>query len=350
MHHLQFYKLIPGGNPTIIIHGSLPEGMPLATVAATLMQPDYIGAEQVGHLDLTTTPPHLTMMGNEFCINATRSAAIVLASQKKLHPFHHTSLHGYLTVSGMPHPVQVFVGLEQKELAHNIAKPVATEEPTTLATATTPLLATDSHSAFYTAMAMDITEDEFTVTAVEEGAHLMRMPGISHLLLNTAVHPIPEQSAEQATRAMREKYQLEKEPASGVVWYSANDINYAITPYVYVAATKSEYKETACGSASFAIGYLHYWLQNNQFCTQISTQKLPTIAVTQLSGKNITVTFVQKAVKAASTKEASSKGKLIHKTNAPAPKSSSAESASPTVAQVIIGGEVNIISKGTAYL
>ena len=80
---VDFTKLSPGGNDTIIVQSPVPAAK-RATLARTLMSNQYVGGEQVGYL--TPAPAsgidaRLDMMGGELCVNGLRSAATVVASQ-----------------------------------------------------------------------------------------------------------------------------------------------------------------------------------------------------------------------------------------------------------------------------
>lgn len=78
---LDFAKLSPGGNTTIIISTPV-ERSEQAKLANVLMNPLHLGAEQVGYLEPATKKSavaRLQMMGGEFCGNATRSLAYLLA-------------------------------------------------------------------------------------------------------------------------------------------------------------------------------------------------------------------------------------------------------------------------------
>ena len=79
---IHYVKADPSGNTTILVLDAIPK-QEHASLAARLLQPEYVGAEQVGFL---TWPDNdadirLDMMGNEFCGNASRSAAAYLLSR-----------------------------------------------------------------------------------------------------------------------------------------------------------------------------------------------------------------------------------------------------------------------------
>ena len=79
---IHYVKADPSGNTTILVLDAIPK-QEHASLAARLLQPEYVGAEQVGFL---TWPDNdadirLDMMGDEFCGNASRSAAAYLLSR-----------------------------------------------------------------------------------------------------------------------------------------------------------------------------------------------------------------------------------------------------------------------------
>lgn len=233
---LPFFKLSPGGNPTILIwDNGLFTGrssFDRAAIANALMDPDHLGAEQVGFLDTSRDPPHLEMMGGEFCVNATRSAALVFA-QLGLLPVADgkNGVHeGSITTSGVKEPVLVRVS----------ALPGLPEAMAREAAVAVPL------------------SGETLVTACADGEALVRLPGIAHILLDMAEHPLPD-SPLDAAAAKRTAHGLENEDASGVIWHcreGASRETHSIYPVVHVAATGSTVMETACGSGSLALALL----------------------------------------------------------------------------------------------
>ena len=65
---VQFVKMVPGGNPTILVHGTLPGAAEWPRLAARLLHPMHVQAEQAGavHLPSNGGLAHLQMMGGEF--------------------------------------------------------------------------------------------------------------------------------------------------------------------------------------------------------------------------------------------------------------------------------------------
>ncbi|MCC8194609.1 MAG: diaminopimelate epimerase [Deltaproteobacteria bacterium] len=261
-----FYKLSPGGNPTILVRDDnlLSFGTTAqerAAIARAFMDPDILGAEQVGFLDTSRPLPHMEMMGGEFCVNAIRSAALVFAMLGLL-PQTPVSGHyeGTITASGTVDPVRVRVRISS----------VKTGTP-----------ATEGDAAVAVSFASAAPKD--LVREYPNGETLVHLPGITHLLLDAARHPLPE-SPLAAAAAKRKEHGLENREAAGVIWYApAPDGAVSITPVVHVAATGSSVAETACGSGSLALALL------------LARSGTTNIAVRQPSGHDIRVSFEQPA-------------------------------------------------------
>ena len=140
MPSLFFSKVIPGGNATIILHEPGSWEGKLGPVAARLMHPMHIQAEKVGAWRLRHEKlPFLEMMGGEFCVNATRSAAFLLAGMGRWQPFQlpvtssaaavheqafskqadrETIWTGSVRVAGMPEPLSIRLCHDKRGLAH----------------------------------------------------------------------------------------------------------------------------------------------------------------------------------------------------------------------------------------
>ena len=73
---IHYVKADPSGNTTILVLDAVPK-QEHASLAARLLQPECVGAEQVGFLTWPDKEAdvRLDMMGGEFCGNASRSAA-----------------------------------------------------------------------------------------------------------------------------------------------------------------------------------------------------------------------------------------------------------------------------------
>lgn len=268
MSGIAFSKLLPGGNATIILMDSSFDPEELSVVSAALMHPLHLHAEQVGALHGDAPIPHLQMMGGEFCVNATRSAALLLARAGKLRQAG-DCLYGRITVSGMASPVHVLVSREEELLARLLNRLVSGQarledlvregQPGT-AESIPPSLedgnaALGKETRLYCAARMDCGAGSTRHVDIAPGVCLMHLPGISHLLVDAQSHPMPAQWR-KATAEWRSRAGLSNAPASGVVWYERQDDSYRIWPAVEVKATASEHMETACGSASMAMALM----------------------------------------------------------------------------------------------
>lgn len=219
-----FFKLAPGGNPTILTDDAYIASLPAKTradIANALLHSDHLYADQVGFLSVTGETPHMEMMGGEFCVNAVRSAAAVFARKGALPRTGANEWQGEISTSGATGPVRVLV----REIT--------------------------SATAYESALAVP-RPPQSAVRQLGDGEILVRLPGITHLLLNTKYHPLPESPIGQA-REKRRQYGLEKEEAAGVIWFSEKDGACSIVPVVHVAAVGSSVLESACGSGSLAL-------------------------------------------------------------------------------------------------
>ena len=267
---LLFYKLYPGGNTTLLVHDNTLVPKPdtataassRASIACELMNADK-DIEQVGFINTSAyaaaradkdvahkayTVPHMVMMGGEFCINACRSAALVFALTKLLPEVacaedgKATAWEGVITTSGVQGnlPVRVRVAEGQQ----------STDTPVALQTLT----------SYDAAVALELPEDATTtwVSHIAPGETVVKLPGITHLLLDAKVFPLPQDAVSFAA-AKRHEHNLDKDEAAGVIWYrpEASGLGvYSITPIVRVKATDSSVMETACGSGSLALALL----------------------------------------------------------------------------------------------
>ena len=267
-----FSKLIPGGNPTIILHDpDIPDGT-LPGLSARLMHPMHLHAEQVGALysgqahewspDQPDWPlPRLEMMGGEFCVNATRAAAFCLTRQGSLPrlamPEGETPVwHGALQVSGMAEPVRVLASADAASLDRAMEMPVSAGGGWKLEgkPAGTNRMAGEEPARLFCAALVSCADA--VCRQVQKGVSLVDLPGMSHLLVDMDRHPLPDLddgSWKRESAAWRTLCGLTDSPASGVVWYKAEGEAYRIWPAVEVKATASEHLESACGSASLAL-------------------------------------------------------------------------------------------------
>ena len=252
MPNFSFSKLIPGGNPTIILHEPALDAAALAALSARLMDPLHLGGEQVGALyckaaDEGAGLPRLQMMGGEFCVNASRAAAFLLARQGCL-----IRLAGSLPdclasadACGAPAPGSVWSG---QILVSGLDRPVSV------------LVAGDGNAQAQVAARVDCSAPNTTIDtlcqALRPGVTLVHMPGMVHALIDAARHPLPDFESNvwrEASARLRRECGLGDAPASGIIWFRQEEHGFRIWPAVEVKATLSEHLESACGSASLAV-------------------------------------------------------------------------------------------------
>ncbi len=251
MHHqsaLRFHKFSPGGNTTILVTDPVPAPL-RAAVAAELMGEHHVHAEQVGFVTLAGVCPRIDMMGGEFCGNACRSLAALLALKHVLHSGPGGLMSGVIASSGVsgPLPVRVVHTPHGPDAAVRMPLP-SSGSPGASAlpdTAEKPGAGTDRPTP-------DDTTFQF-VQPLAEGLKLVRLPGITHLLLDASVHPFPADWQPQA-RALIARHGLDDEPAAGCIWHHGPLATPSITPVVRVRDTGSILLESACGSGSLAYG------------------------------------------------------------------------------------------------
>lgn len=337
-----FSKLIPGGNPTIILHNPGIEDGELAAVSARLMSPAHLQAEQVGALfsgGADTRPsagaeeplPRLLMMGGEFCVNAVRSSAFCLARQGRLalRAFPGAAgaagavREGRVLASGMEQPVRVLAARDAGSLAGAIedcsvfppaGPPASVEGPP----ADAPLL--------HCAAEVSCPLPKQACAPLQKGACLVSLPGISHVLVDMERHPLPDLSGgawKKESAAWRMLCGIADLPASGVVWYGRDGGGYRIWPAVAVRATASEHLETACGSASLALALLHA----STFADTAGPWPVA-VGIGQPSGETLTVTL-------AGAREAAA---------------GSAPSSVPPGCSAWVAGPVLLAAEGRAYV
>lgn len=288
MQKLEFFKLSPSGNPTILItglhglgsadrcglntaavvnsdniettnttdtplessatqQGSLPTVPCRLGLAEKLMHPLHLQAEQVGFINLNATPPRLDMMADEFCLNATRSLVFMMLKTRRFIPLAGTDdLFALARCSGMNAPLEVRVKNGKLYTGGPLAECSVT---------------------------LPVALNTKTIETVETGANIICLPGIKHLLLDATVHAKPQTAAlrQEAATSWREKTGLDKEAVCGVVWYEKltppldavidpqkPTLFFEITPLVHVRDLAQTVEETACGSASVALALNSY--------------------------------------------------------------------------------------------
>jgi diaminopimelate epimerase len=222
-----FWKVTPGGNPTILLRSQDIPPAHRASVAASVMSLQHIGGEQVGYVRFEGVP-RLDMMGGEFCLNATRAFAAVLASRGLLKR-EGAVLAGSVEVSGADGPVHIRV--------------------------------TERNGALPLAEACLHFDDLPQPETCGDGSSLIRVPGIVHLIHQGNAAPLPDEPELSAFCASeRRALALEQEEAVGHLWLrhaaesrDADDASALVMdPVVWVRDTATLCFESACGSGTLA--------------------------------------------------------------------------------------------------
>ncbi|MDE5879000.1 MAG: hypothetical protein K2G99_03095, partial [Desulfovibrio sp.] len=162
MPALTFSKWSSGGNTTLFLHDTDGSPQEQAALARAVLDPALLGAEQAGCVDLAAR--RLRMAGGEFCVNASRALGALLALTAS--PAGAMPLRTTVGVSGWEGPVELAVrGVAPHwEVAARLALP--------------PQVAPETHAA----------------------ARLVRLPGISHLLVRLDAAEAPPSDILARTR------------------------------------------------------------------------------------------------------------------------------------------------------
>ncbi len=207
-----FCKLSPSGNTTVFLNArEFPEDLYAAT-AASLMSPLHLGAEQVGFI--SREGKTLRMMGGEFCVNATRAFARILAEDYFERRPGAAAYSDELSVSGADAPIGV-----------RVLRNGFSEAMLTLSAPPRPL-------------------------PLGENVYRVALPGISHIVVTG---PRGKDPAEEAKELIR-RHADGNDDACGCIRLDIGAMS--MLPYVWVRATDTLCAETACGSGAVACAAL----------------------------------------------------------------------------------------------
>ena len=236
MQPLSFSKWDPAGNTTLFFPDNAVDSSKRASLAALALKSQALCAEQAGFID--PEGQRLSMAGGEFCLNATLAFGALLARRKAEMPGDSESGRTYtahVTVSGWPGSIF--------------------------------LTSTGSASTWHVRAQLPLPS--LPCTDLGEGRCLVRLPGISHLLLERSQNPIapdPE-SASKTMNELRSRYELENEACVGVIWWEKQAQTLLMTPLVFVRETATLVWEQACGSGSLALALALDRSQGLQTCS-----------------------------------------------------------------------------------
>ena len=244
MQKIPFYKVSPSGNMTILLDnkGLIPsQKLSLANYA---LNDQHLGGEQLGFIDIENGI--LEMSGGEFCANATRSLALVMALNSGYTGDNNETWQGTLQCSGYSQELGVLV--KKQGDSHNVS------------------------------LYMPI-DNTIEIKELSLGFYLVSLPGIKHLLIDAEKYPFPNGDWRDTVRKLEQIFNLEELPAIGYIWWklfeedkSEQEIvaehicHMEMHPIIRVLEPLTECYEHACGSGTLALAlYLQKTLQRNNF-------------------------------------------------------------------------------------
>lgn len=207
MPALDFSKWSPGGNTTLFFPAAGLDAARQAELARQAMRPDSLGAEQAGFVSVEER--RLRMAGGEFCVNATRAFGALLAFRESASP------------------EATLQGIARQKLAneHHYEVQVSGWQ--------TPIRLQVRGTSPHWQVRAELQLLPCPITHPEQGIHLVRLPGICHLLLDGEVHMQPEDCI-AASRMLRRQYGMTGEVASGVIWWGRRGGLLDMLPVVHV--------------------------------------------------------------------------------------------------------------------
>ncbi len=213
---MEYIILAAGGNATaIVLIDALCDRTWYEEQGRELMQcTEHLGVEQAGFLHLDSR--HFEMSGGEFCGNAARSAAMLIAKHANVAEFD-------FTMSGYEGSVHAKVVLEDSKA---------------FVTCTFPNLQATAQPVVF----QDGGEGE-----------VVDLGGIVHVLVKEPF--LNDRSVYEAKhRKITEELRLTERSAVGLCWLVFTDSGVVLHPVVWVRGIDSFFYETACGSGSIAAG------------------------------------------------------------------------------------------------
>jgi len=221
---LNFVKMNPSGNTTVLILDPLPRSM-YALVVSQIMKPTSLSAEQVGFVEPSTisaAAARLQMMGGEFCGNASRCFAAWLVERQYPEIIFHEELGSWVVPIEVSGHYGVLNAVVKKDKKDRISVKVPMPVPSWV------------KQKSFRGLPYDLT--------------LVAFEGIMHVV----AWDVPP--SEKNFESIREKVYRElgdRPGALGVMFY--NEEKQFITPVVFVSQVNSLVWESSCGSGSVAV-------------------------------------------------------------------------------------------------
>ncbi|MFT4300862.1 MAG: hypothetical protein QM579_03830 [Desulfovibrio sp.] len=246
MPTLIFSKWSPGGNTTLLFPSSGLAPSLQSHLARQALSESCLGGEQAGYVDVSG--PSLRMAGGEFCVNASRAMGAMLACDEAcLEQPGDISCH-------CPDCEQQVQATDDSAGATASAGSSAMQRLYEVSVSGWPSLVQlyVRGRAPHWLVEARLRLPEITIQRKAEGIHLVRLPGICHLLLDGHIHNQPE-DCHAAAALLRERHELEQEEAVGVIWWRVLQGQLNMLPIVHVRDTRTDYLESACGSGALAL-------------------------------------------------------------------------------------------------
>ncbi len=232
MNRAKFYMLSPSGNTTLLFKGlNYTEAERYQLAHQGLSE---LGGEQAGFVDIQQGI--LQMAGGEFCINATRCLALLMALDASNGNIK-DNMQFNVKTSGFEHSLTVQIKPVGDEINVDLFVPLQSVPP---------------------------------IAELDLGMYLVQLPGINHVLIDEQYKAFDENNWQKDSANIREQYNLEQAIAVGCIWWSklpADEqkklCNLRMHPVVRVLKPFALHYENACGSGVLALGLWHY-LNNEQ--------------------------------------------------------------------------------------
>ena len=236
MPALTFSKWSPGGNTTLLFPDAGQRPAEQARLAALALDAALLGGEQAGFVNVGQGK--LRMAGGEFCVNASRAVGALLAYTAQCATPDQGTLAG------------IAASAEQGMAGGGL--PAERNDEIQVSGWRSPVRLRTRGSAPLWQVEALLQLPTCAITTVAQGAHLVRLPGISHLLLGGPTHPLPEDCYAAAAQ-MRQQHGLDADPAAGVIWWRERQGQLEMLPLVHVRDAGTTFLENACGSGALAL-------------------------------------------------------------------------------------------------
>ena len=272
MLKIKYYKLLPGGNATILVEDQNFSPEQRVELAKKLMHQDSLCAEQVGFIRFATSECpdiKLEMMGGEFCGNACRAFGALLALENKMTAIDIDTKTAPNTRAdsnpdSLKASLQNKISLQSEEgsyyqcsiqssgVSDFVELRAFVPKNQALACAAVVSVGVPLNNA-------PVIKNG--IKQLDAGVFLVELSGILHLLLDEKIHNNQTiQNAQGVTLNLieeaaqwRARFKLNDHEAVGVIWCNMDIKAPSITPVVWVKAMNVAHLETACASGSLAL-------------------------------------------------------------------------------------------------